>query len=144
MEKHVQLKYRLYRRHNGVFYWQDNSSKKQGSLRTTDRHEAERLLNAMNESHRQPTLNLNLARAYLAAHDPKMAQRTWQPVMDEMATEFHPPRSAVPEGSAAKPTTRSATNPSCKPPAKICSVSFTQTATASHIIFVDFTTWHSI
>lgn len=40
----------------------------------------------MNESHRQPTLNLNLARAYLAAHDPKMAQRTWQAVMDEMAT----------------------------------------------------------
>ncbi|MGH7984029.1 MAG: hypothetical protein ACREFF_12900 [Candidatus Udaeobacter sp.] len=25
-------------------------------------------------------LNLNLARAYLAAHDPKMAQRTWQAV----------------------------------------------------------------
>jgi hypothetical protein len=69
----VQLKYRLYRRRNGVFYWQDNGSKKQGSLRTKDRREAERLLNAMNESHREPTLNLNLARAYLAAHD---AQKT--------------------------------------------------------------------
>jgi len=56
------------------------------ALRTSDRREAERLLNAMNESHREPTLNLNLARAYLAAHDPKMAQRTWQAVMDEMAT----------------------------------------------------------
>jgi integrase len=86
MEKNVQLKYRLYRRRNGVFYWQDNTSKKQGTLRTTDKREAERQLNAMNESHRQPTLNLNLARAYLAAHDPKMAQRTWQAVMDEMAT----------------------------------------------------------
>jgi integrase len=86
MEKNVQLKYRLYRRHNGVFYWQDNGSKKQGTLRTTDKREADRLLNAMNESHREPTLNLNLARAYLAAHDPKMAQRTWQAVMDEMAT----------------------------------------------------------
>jgi integrase len=86
MEKNVQLKYRLYRRRNGLFYWQDNGSKKQGTLRTSDRREAERLLNAMNESHRQPTLNLNLARAYLAAHDPKMAQRTWQAVMDEMAT----------------------------------------------------------
>jgi integrase len=44
----------------------------------------------MNESHREPTLNLNLARAYLAAHDPKMAQRTWQAVMDEMATHGIP------------------------------------------------------
>ena len=85
MEKNVQLKYRLFRRHNGVFYWQDNGSKKQGTLRTTDKREAEGLLHAMNESHRQPTLNLNLARAYLAAHDPKMALRTWQAVMDEMA-----------------------------------------------------------
>jgi integrase len=86
VEKNVQLKYRLFRRRNGVFYWQANDSSKQGTLRTSNRSEAERLLNAMNESHRQPTLNLNLARAYLAAHDPKMAHRTWQAVMDEMAT----------------------------------------------------------
>src|SRR5207245_8353538 len=46
--------------------------------------------NAMNESHRQPTLNLNLARAYLAAHDPEMPSRTWQAVMDEMATHGIP------------------------------------------------------
>src|SRR5438067_2670996 len=90
MEKNVQLKYRLFRRRNGVFYWQENDSSKQGTLRTSDRREAERLLNAMNESHREPTINLNLARAYLAAHDPKMAQRTWQAVMDEMATHGIP------------------------------------------------------
>ena len=90
MEKNVQLKYRLYRRRNGVFYWQENGSSKQGTLRTSDRRETERLLNAMKESHREPTLNLNLARAYLAAHDPKMAQRTWQAVMDEMATHGIP------------------------------------------------------
>src|SRR6266699_2659628 len=94
MEKNVQLKYRLYRRRNGVFYWQENDSSKQGTLRTNDRREAERLLNAMNESHREPTLNLNLARAYLAAHDPKMAQRTWQAVMDEMATHGIPTTQA--------------------------------------------------
>ena len=85
MEKNVQLKYRLYRRRNGVFYSQENDSQKQGTLRTSDKREAERLLNAMNESHREPTLNLNIARAYLVAHDPKMATRTWQAVMDEMA-----------------------------------------------------------
>ena len=86
----MQLKYRLYRRRNGNFYWQENVSKKQGSLRTNDRREAERLLNAMNESHREPTLNLNLARAYLVAHDPEMARRTWQAVMNEMATHGIP------------------------------------------------------
>src|SRR5437773_622575 len=90
MEKNVQLKYRLFRRRNGVFYWQANDSARQGTLRTSDRRDAERLLNAMNESHREPTLNLNLARAYLAAHDPKMAKRTWQAVMDEMATHGIP------------------------------------------------------
>jgi len=90
MEKNVQLKYRLYRRRNGVFYLQENDSAKQGTLRTAERCEAERLLNAMNESHREPTLNLNLARAYLVAHDPKMAKRTWQAVMDEMATHGIP------------------------------------------------------
>jgi hypothetical protein len=90
VEKNVQLKYRLFRRRNAVFYWQANDSSKQGTLRTNDRREAERLLNAMNESHREPTLNLNLAPAYLAAHDPKMAQRTWQAVMDEMATHGIP------------------------------------------------------
>src|SRR5437016_14225069 len=48
----------------------------------------------MNESHREPTINLNLARAYLAAHDPRMAQRTWQAVMDEMATHGIPSTQA--------------------------------------------------
>src|SRR5438128_9269990 len=94
MEKNVQLKYRCYRRRNGVFYWQENDSRKQGTLRTSERREAERLLNATNESHREPTLNLNLARAYLAAHDPKIAKRTWQAVMDEMATHGIPTTQA--------------------------------------------------
>jgi integrase len=84
----------MYRRHNGVFYWQENGSKKQGTLRTTERREAERLLHAMNESHREPRLNLNLARAYLAAHDPRIAQRTWQAVMDQMATHGIPSTQA--------------------------------------------------
>ncbi len=44
----------------------------------------------MNESHRQPSLNLSLARAYLAAHDPEMVSRTWQSVMNEMATHGIP------------------------------------------------------
>jgi len=90
VEKNVQQKYRLYRRRNGRFYWQENDSPKQGSLQTGDRREAEKLLNAMNESQRQPILNLSIGRVYLAAHDPKMVTRTWREVMEEMATHGIP------------------------------------------------------
>lgn len=86
----MHVKYRLYRRRNGKYYWQDNESAKQGTLRTSDRREAETLLNAMNEAQRQPILNLSLARTYLAAHDPQMITRTWQHVMTEMATHGIP------------------------------------------------------
>lgn len=90
MEKIMQLKYRLYRRNNGAFYWQENGSPKQGSLHTKDKREAQCLLNAMNEAQRQPILNLALGRAYLSAHDPNMATRTWQAVIDEMNTHGIP------------------------------------------------------
>jgi site-specific recombinase XerD len=90
VEKNVQQKYRMYRRRNGRFYWQAKGSAKQGSLQTSDRRAAEKLLNAMNEAQRQPILNLSLARAYLVAHDPKMITRTWSEVMDEMATHGIP------------------------------------------------------
>ena len=79
----MQPKHRLFQRAGGVFYWQENGTTKQRSLRTKDR-EAERLLLAMNEAHKQPTLNLALGRAYLSAHDPRLCTRTWQAVMDEM------------------------------------------------------------
>jgi hypothetical protein len=79
-------KYRLFQRANGVFYWQDNESGKQGSLRTKDRKAAQKLLHAKNEAHRLPILNLTMARAYLSAHDAKMNTRTWLAVMREMGT----------------------------------------------------------
>lgn len=77
-------RYRLYQRENRVYYCQENGTVKQGSLRTKDRREAQKLVNAKNESHRKPTLNLSIARAYLAAHDPGMSKRTWREVMHEM------------------------------------------------------------
>ena len=45
---------------------------------------------AKNEAHKQPSLNLALGRAYLSAHDPRLCTRTWQAVMDEMATHGKP------------------------------------------------------
>ena len=52
----------LFRR-NGVFYSEDTTTGKQISLRTKDPAEAKTLLNAKNESFRQPVLNLQIARA---------------------------------------------------------------------------------
>ena len=86
----MQLKYRLFQRTAGVFYWQESGTAKRGSLHTKDRAEAERLLIAKNEAHKQPALNLALGRAYLSAHDPRLCTRTWQAVMDEMATHGKP------------------------------------------------------
>lgn len=70
----------------GRTYWcQDNETGRQESLRTKDKDEAKTLLAARNEAHRQPSLNLQIARTYLQAGDPEIGTRDWQVVMDELA-----------------------------------------------------------
>ena len=80
---HMNTKYTLFRR-NGIYYSQDSASGQQKSLRTRDEAEALQLINARNEAHRQPVLNLQLARAYLTASDPAFVERTWQSVMAQL------------------------------------------------------------
>lgn len=80
----MKARFTLFRR-GAKYYSQDTQTGRQTSLRTTDEAEAHTLLHAKNEAHRQPTLNLHIARAYLSATDPQISQRTWQSVMDEMA-----------------------------------------------------------
>jgi hypothetical protein len=60
-------RYRMFKKRtkNGVFFVQDNQTRKQSSLRTGDKTEATRLSNALNQAHRQPHLNLQIARSYL-------------------------------------------------------------------------------
>ena len=69
-------------RRAGVFYCEDTTTGKQLSLRTKDEGEAKTLLHAKNESFRQPILNLQIARTYMAASDPLASKRTWQSPMD--------------------------------------------------------------
>ncbi len=76
----------MFQRQGGVFYWQNNETRQQGSLGTKEKHAALKLLHAKNEAFEQPILNLALARAYASAHDPKMATRTWRDVMVEMTS----------------------------------------------------------
>jgi hypothetical protein len=80
---HMKTKYTLFRR-NGIYYSQDSATGQQKSLRTRDEADALKLLNARNEAHRQPVLNLHLARAYLTASDPAFVARTWQTVMEQL------------------------------------------------------------
>lgn len=85
-EQSMQLKYRLFQRAKGVFYWQEIGTTRRGTLETRDRDEALGLLHAKNESHRQPLHNLAMGKTYLSGYDPEMPKRTWKRVLDEMAT----------------------------------------------------------
>jgi integrase len=86
----MRQRFRLYRRKKGGrYYIQDEVSGKQESLGTTDRATALRLLHSRNEAEQQPAVNLQIARAYLAASDPLIATRSWQNVMDEIPKLKH-------------------------------------------------------
>ena len=75
----------IYRRKlGGMFYIEDTQSGKQESLGTKDRAEAVSILNARNEAARQPHLNLQIAKAYLAGTDSGVATRIWQNALDAM------------------------------------------------------------
>src|SRR5207249_4288768 len=95
----MKQRFRLYRRSSTRrFYIQDSVTGKQETLGTADRVEALRLLHSKNEADRQPAINLQIARAYLAAGDPDIMTCTWQVVMDEhqavVAAEINPERKA--------------------------------------------------
>jgi len=84
-------RYRMYARadRHGTYYWEDVISRRQGSLKTKDRGEAQKLLHAKNETGRQPHLNRELGRVYLKAADPAFATRTWQDVIDSFCARRH-------------------------------------------------------
>ena len=60
----VKLRYRLFQRSTGIFFIEDRVTGKQASLQTRDKIAAQRIFNAKNESHQQPAINLQIARAY--------------------------------------------------------------------------------
>ncbi len=80
----MKTRFILYRRVE-TYYCEDTATGKQASLKTKEKIVAERLLHAKNEAEQQPAINLQIARAYLAATDAQIATRSWQWVMDETA-----------------------------------------------------------
>ena len=80
----MKFKYRLFRRQNGMYFWEDRENRQQGSLRTKEKTQAVRLLNAKNESHENSFLNRQIARTYLAVTDPEIVKRSWRYTLTEL------------------------------------------------------------
>ncbi len=77
-------RYKIYRRHRGVFYLRDTKTNERESLRTKDREEAVRLCNARNDAVQRTGLNLQLARVYFMASDAGASERTWTHVLHQI------------------------------------------------------------
>jgi integrase len=81
----MKTRYRLIRRgnRNGAFYYVDTQTGKRTSLCTRDEDKARQVINSKNQAERQPEINLQIAKAYLAAADERFVNRTWREVMAE-------------------------------------------------------------
>jgi integrase len=99
----MKSRYWLFRR-NGIYYLQDAQTRQKESLRTTDRSEARRVRDARNQAAENPKLGIALAKAYLKAHDPQIAERTWQTVLDAFCARGKPQTQAHRRRVAARRT----------------------------------------
>jgi len=62
----------------------DTQTGKRSSLKSADAHAAQQIVNARNEAERQPALNLQLAKAYLAGTDSGITKRTWGDALEAL------------------------------------------------------------
>ena len=76
----MKTRYRLICRgiRGGAYYCVDTTTGKRTSLGTTNADDAKQVIEAKNNSERQPVLNLQIAKAYLAGSDNGITTRTWQ------------------------------------------------------------------
>ena len=72
-----------------MFYYFDKQTKKRQSLHTTNEDEARQLIEAKNNAERQPVLNLQIAKAYLAGSDSGINTRTWRNALDALIENKH-------------------------------------------------------
>ena len=82
----MKTRYRLICRgiRGGLYYCVDTTTGKRTSLGTTNEDEARQIIEAKNNSQRQPVLNLQIAKAYLAGSDNGMTTRTWQNALEAL------------------------------------------------------------
>jgi hypothetical protein len=82
MKTRYRLTYRGCR--GGMFYCVDKTTGKRTSLGTLNEDEARQIVESKNNSERQPVLNLQIAKAYLAGTDNGIATRTWQQAIETL------------------------------------------------------------
>ena len=82
----MKTRFRLIRRgtRGGKFYCVDTTTGKRTSLGTTNEDEAQQIVEAKNQALRQPVLNLQIAKAYLAGTDSAINTRTWQQAIEAL------------------------------------------------------------
>lgn len=82
----MKTRYRLIRRgiRGNAFYCVDTQTKKRTSLGTDNEDTAEQIVAAKNQAERQPALNLQIARAYLAGSDSGINTRTWLDALEHL------------------------------------------------------------
>jgi integrase len=80
----MKTRYRLIHRgeRGNQFYCVDSQTGRRFSLKTKDRDAAEQIVLAKNQSLRQPSLNLQIAKAYLAGSDNGVTTRSWRIAID--------------------------------------------------------------
>src|SRR5260221_2669188 len=67
---------------SATYYCVDSETGKRVSLETKDRDAAKQIIFARNQALKQPSINLQLAKAHLAGSDSGVATRTWQTALD--------------------------------------------------------------
>jgi integrase len=84
----MKTRYRLIRRgiRGGAYYCVDTQTGKRTSLGTTNADDARQIIEARNNSERQPVLNLQIARAYLAGSDNGITTRTWRQAIEALTS----------------------------------------------------------
>jgi hypothetical protein len=80
----MKKRFRLVDRKDRGFYCLDNETGKRISLKSKSHQDAEEIVFAKNQAIRQPTLNRQIAKAYLSGIDPGMSTRTWQMALEAM------------------------------------------------------------
>ncbi|MEI8292104.1 MAG: tyrosine-type recombinase/integrase [Verrucomicrobiota bacterium] len=84
----MKTRYRLTHRgiRGGRFYCIDSETGQRFSLKTKDRDVAEQIVLAKNQALRQPALNLQIAKAYLAGTDNGVNTRTWLNAIESLTS----------------------------------------------------------
>ena len=87
----MKTRFRLIKRgvRGGLFYCVDTLTRKRLSLRTSDEDSARQIVLAKNQAERQPLLNLQIAKAYLAGSDSGINTRTWQDAFETLVSGKH-------------------------------------------------------